>query len=111
MAGYKENRFVYGLVDPQTSEMRYVGSTTVGIKRPQFHLKQYAYIKSNRKVYKWIRSSIEMNIVPKIVIIEFVDIREKISNSLLNISQTAERKLNTSFAMKKWWEGRRGRVS
>lgn len=71
MAGW-EDRFVYGLIDPDTREMRYVGSTNIGMKRPRNHLLPCVYLKDGRRVYRWVREAIGNGRIPEIVIIEYV---------------------------------------
>jgi hypothetical protein len=51
--------FVYGLFDPRTNEVRYVGKTCCGMKRPKGHvtpsvLKRDVAIKGN-----WIRGLLQ----------------------------------------------------
>lgn len=67
-----QQRMIYGLIDPMTREMRYIGSSTVGMVRPRQHFLPSAYLKSQRRVYRWIRQSIVSGIQPEIVNIEFV---------------------------------------
>lgn len=68
-------RLVYGLIDPVTSEMRYVGATTVGLKRPKSHLRKSAYDGKYRDshFYRWIRCVINSGYLPEIVVIEYAD--------------------------------------
>lgn len=65
-------RLIYGLIDPTTREMRYVGSSTKGLVRPMEHLRPCAYEKSSRRVYHWIRELVCEGHRPEIVLIEFV---------------------------------------
>lgn len=68
-------RFVYGLIDPVTREMRYVGATTVGMKRPRGHLRPSIYDGPGRHrelhLYCWIRSVVASGGLPEIVVIEY----------------------------------------
>lgn len=71
-------RFIYGLFDPLHREIRYVGYSTVGMKRPQTHLYESVYLNPknyHRHVYAWIRSVYEAGRKPQIVIIEYQDDR------------------------------------
>lgn len=68
-------RFVYGLIDPDTREMRYVGATVVGMRRPRQHLRPSAYDGKSKHTHnnRWIKSVIDSGRVPEIVIIEHCD--------------------------------------
>lgn len=65
------DRLIYGLVDPTTNLIRYVGSSTKGLDRPKEHLRPCNY-KFDRKVYRWIREVVEKGSLPKIVVLEEV---------------------------------------
>lgn len=65
-------RLIYGLIDPDTREMRYVGSSTVGLQRPRQHFLPCAYLKSTRRVYRWMSESISQGKIPEVVILDFV---------------------------------------
>lgn len=64
------NTFIYALVDPRTRVVRYVGQSSVGMKRPRQHLKPCIYNKGKGHVYKWIKLLISQNLRPFIVILE-----------------------------------------
>lgn len=49
------NSFVYGLVDPQSLEVRYLGKTTAGLKRPLSHGRPSS-IRLDFPVHRWISS-------------------------------------------------------
>lgn len=67
---------IYGLKDPATDLIRYVGMSTSGLKRPRMHLKESAYnhpLRRGYHVYGWIRSLLAKNLTPVIEVLEFTD--------------------------------------
>ena len=56
------NSFIYGLIDPVTKELRYVGKTRIGIERAM--AKHSAYCRS------WIRKLNRNGLVQEVVILE-----------------------------------------
>ena len=69
---------VYGLIDPRTNELRYIGKSTSGIERPSQHLKPRIYNGSLRKtyLYNWVRSVVSAGFSPKIVVLEECEKKE-----------------------------------
>ena len=64
------NCLIYGLIDPTTNMLRYVGQTSKGLNRPRAHLEPGKYNRYKSYNYNWIKSLMSKNIVPEIVIIE-----------------------------------------
>ena len=60
---------IYGLIDPFTNQLRYIGKSTVGFKRPKSHFLPYKLKDRTHKV-KWIKSILNKKIKPKIIIIQ-----------------------------------------
>ena len=60
---------IYGLCDPRTKEIRYVGKSCTGLKRPKEHLFHY---QNKIKTYKncWIRSLLKEGVSPSILVLE-----------------------------------------
>lgn len=58
--------YIYGLVNPETQELRYIGKTTNTLKRYQSHCRA----KGNSYRDKWIRSLKDAGLMPEMVIIE-----------------------------------------
>jgi len=61
---------IYGLIDPRTKELRYIGMSSTGLKRPKTHLNPSTYNKSNTYVYCWIKSLVKENLQPEIMVID-----------------------------------------
>ena len=69
---------VYGLIDPVTQEIRYVGRSTSGLSRPKAHFRPHA-IKSKKRTHcaSWVKSLHRLGLVPTIMILdEFLDASE-----------------------------------
>jgi predicted GIY-YIG superfamily endonuclease len=65
----KEEHIIYGLVDPRTNELRYIGYTSTLQKRYRNHMQKKCL---EAKSYKnhWIKSLLKENIKPEMIIIE-----------------------------------------
>ena len=67
---------IYALKDPISNEIRYVGKSTSGLKRPKIHLMPSSYNSLSKKhfhVYCWIRGLIEKNLKPEIIVLKACD--------------------------------------
>lgn len=121
---------IYGLQDPITFEIRYIGKTEKGLSRPEYHLKKFLYNKKIQKypLYKWVKKCIKLGKIPKILIIQqfhnskylndaeifWIDFFKKQGSPILNMTKggdgvigyyhTDEDKLNISKKTKFWWE-------
>ena len=62
---------VYGLIDPRTQQLRYIGASTQGLKRPKQHWEPY-YLEKDGNTFKvrWIRKLLRLGLVPSVVILE-----------------------------------------
>lgn len=67
--------FIYGLVDPRTLLVRYVGSSTRGLRRPRQHGEPYRLRTHNHK-NAWIKSLHAFGLDYEIVILEETSSRE-----------------------------------
>ncbi len=65
---YVRNTFIYGLVDPRTKLVRYIGQTRAGISRPMRH----KYDKYNPYKRNWIRQLITQNLDFEIAVLEYL---------------------------------------
>lgn len=72
---------IYGLIDPQTKELRYVGQSRMGLKRPKTHMHKSVYTRYNSYLYCWIKSLISKNLTPEILIIEEMATPDQLSES------------------------------
>jgi hypothetical protein len=76
----KYGRFlIYGLVDPVTGHLRYVGMASDGLKRPRAHLRWASQF--DRYVYRWIRQLVSQGLRYDIVIIQQLDGPEGLSDA------------------------------
>ena len=64
---------IYGLVDPRSGSLRYIGSTSRGLIRPQEHWKRRQERERNDHCHAWIRSLLRENLIPDVFIIEETD--------------------------------------
>jgi hypothetical protein len=66
-----KRNIIYGLVDPRSGELRYVGKSTSGLTRPKKHLTSSLLRKeANTHRVKWIKSVIKDGLLPRIVVLE-----------------------------------------
>ncbi len=72
---------IYGLRNPITQEIRYVGRSSSGLKRPGEHLRPHKLKQKSHKS-SWIKSLLKKNITPEIVILEEFE-----SSNPLNIAE------------------------
>lgn len=62
--------FIYGLIDPRTGEVRYIGQTGKGLYRPKRHGTAAALRKDNTYRGKWIRKLAAEGVTYEVVILE-----------------------------------------
>lgn len=67
---------IYGLFDPRTSEIRYVGKSESGLTRPKQHLGK---LKGKTKNINWIKSLREDGLTPVIQVLDWTDSPERLS--------------------------------
>lgn len=63
------NHVIYGLRDPRTKEIRYIGKTNNPKKRLSGHLRDARH-GGNFHVHRWIRTLIDRDMLPEVVILE-----------------------------------------
>ena len=67
--------FIYGLRDPRSMMIRYVGKTNTGMRRPLSHAeKQCLDIERNTHKVNWIRSLLKLGLMYEVVVLEHVSI-------------------------------------
>lgn len=69
---YKPRAFIYGLIDPATREVRYVGQTSQGMKRPTDHSRPHVLALRPSHRSNWIKSLLAAGLRPEIEILEIV---------------------------------------
>lgn len=65
--------FIYGLVDPETHAVRYIGKSSVGLKRPRTHGNPSVLAKTKSYKANWIRSLQSRGLQYVILILECVN--------------------------------------
>lgn len=76
----KTVRFIiYGLVCPKTKQIRYIGKSSYGLKRPREHFKPSNYMKQHNHKAHWIKNLIEQGLKPDIVILKEAPTAEELS--------------------------------
>jgi hypothetical protein len=70
---------IYGLVDPNTNEIRYIGKSTSGLSRPREHLKPSAYLKQKNHKANWIKHLVSNNQLPYIVVLQEAETKEELT--------------------------------
>ncbi len=64
-----EKVFIYGLIDPRTSKIRYIGKTRDTEKRLRKHINETKRGATNHK-HNWIRQLLEQGLIPIIEVLE-----------------------------------------
>lgn len=75
---------IYGLVDPRTDQVRYIGQSARGLDRPRQHLTASSYEGQSSyhfPVYVWIRKLLRLDLQPEIVILKSVEKREELNQA------------------------------
>lgn len=85
---------IYGLEDPTSGEIRYVGRSSIGLARPKSHLSESTLRRWNTKVYTWIKSLKHKKLEPKIIVLQEFD---NATNEELNAAEIAWICLYKSF--------------
>lgn len=63
---------IYGLVDPRTGQIKYVGKSTTGLKRCYEHQKPFNLKAKNHKTH-WIKQLKALDLRYKVIVLEEVD--------------------------------------
>jgi len=80
----KQNNIIYGLIDPRTDELKYIGKTEQGVPRFKEHLKESS-LKTGNKKNNWIKSLLKQDLLPEFYIFETLKRPEEL------------------FAAEEWW--------
>ncbi len=73
--------FIYGLLDPRTNEVRYIGKSSTGMKRPRLHGKPSCLAKETTYKARWIRSLRAAGFDYKIELLEIVATRAELNDA------------------------------
>ncbi len=85
---------VYGLVDPITLNIRYIGKTINGMSRPYEHFKPSSLKEGNTKKNNWLKKLFTQNLLPFIIVINEFD---QISNDELYLKEQESIKYYKQF--------------
>lgn len=77
---------IYGLIDPLTGELRYIGQSSVGMRRAQKHCWEYYLRPENSKrqhSYKqrWILGLMKAKLKPEIIILEKLETKNELNEA------------------------------
>lgn len=126
---------IYALCDPRTGEVRYIGKSSDGLRRPESHAKPGVLRREKSHVKNWIKSLVVLGLRPQIEIVE-----EHVSNETLNeaerfyivyfrflgfrltnqteggegapgVVRTEEEKANISSKLKTYWKTEEGQAT
>lgn len=77
----RHRHIIYGLVDPESLLVRYVGRSVSGLKRPKQHFCESS-LKLKDHCHCWIKSVINKGLIPKIIVIERFQNTHDVDNKL-----------------------------
>jgi len=60
---------IYGLREPGTNEIRYIGKSSNSTRRPRSHWKNKKYLRDGYPVHVWTSSLVKQNIFPEIILL------------------------------------------
>jgi len=61
---------IYALVDPRDNQIRYIGRSSSGLGRPQYHMSKRTLQKSTLKVHNWIKGLLNKDLRPVVSVLE-----------------------------------------
>lgn len=76
----KNKNLIYGLIDPITKELRYIGKSCSGMKRPNDHMKKSELGRNTHKIH-WINSVLAQDKQPEIIVLEEHSTKEELNES------------------------------
>jgi hypothetical protein len=94
---YKDMGIVYGLVDPNTNTIRYIGKSTQGIKRAFNHKKPSSIKEGSTPKNNWIKGLIKNNQMYSVVVLFSVIKTGYTKESLNNLLYKKEQELISIF--------------
>ncbi len=76
----KDQFIIYGLTDPRTDTVRYVGKSCTGLKRPRLHAQRRGLLESNYKA-RWVRSLLANSLMYGVVVLYASSTREGLAEA------------------------------
>ena len=82
----KSRFLIYALIDPFTKQVRYIGKSTSGLKRPKVHfcpsmLEPYGKNKNLTKKQSWVKSIINKGKKPLIKVLQYFTCEEQLDSA------------------------------
>lgn len=71
---------IYALVDPRTDEIRYIGQSSKGLRRPPQHWLGREFKRRDR-CHCWVRSVVKSGFVPEILILEYLETPDELDQA------------------------------
>lgn len=102
---------IYGLIDPRTEEIRYIGKSTSGLSRPKSHLNPSKYNKENNYKANWIKGLAALGLQPTIIIIKMVETAEELCQLEIDIIADYKSKGARLTNLTNGGEGALGRIN
>ena len=73
------NFYIYGLADPETKMIRYVGQTNNLKRRFNAHIQEAKSYRSNNRKINWINSILNRNLIPEMILLDECESREELN--------------------------------
>jgi NUMOD3 motif len=70
---------IYGLKDPLSGKIRYVGRSSNGLKRPTEHMRPHALARKTHRS-SWIKSVLAKGTIPEVVILERTEFQNQLND-------------------------------
>lgn len=61
---------IYGLIDPRNSELKYIGKSCSGLRRPRRHWGHALQSDKNTKKANWIKKLLRLGLIPEVIVLE-----------------------------------------
>lgn len=110
--GIKHNKgyFIYGLVDPRTNLIAYIGKTVYGLSRPFSHTSPATFRdEPNSPKTNWLKHLLNLNLLPTVTLLFTLDlsINKKEANIILydKEQELIKKYKNNGYNLKNWTDG------
>lgn len=76
---------IYGLCDPRTGELRYIGKSSSGLTRPRVHFRNDRTLNDGSHVHNWCKSILAIGLEPEIVVLEQYESTESLRDAEIRL--------------------------